>query len=366
MRRILTILTTAVMLIALLAGEAGCKRTPASVADTIPLYKPCYARNFELYTSADTSTVTLRRTAADTAVVKVKIGAGRIVCMSSTQIAMLDALGATDLIVGVSGLPYIANAAVHRNGVVDLGPMENVDYEALVALKPDLVLLYGIDGVSPMEARLNQLGIPYCYVQEFAEAHPLGKAEWIVPLGYMIGRGPQAEQVFDSIARAYHSLAESQQTTGGYRPTVMFNTPYNGVWYQPASQGYMATLVADAGLNYCFGGVQKDPASVRILDLEEAYVMADTTSVWLNVDLESLAELRSALPKFGSTPAVVQHHVWASNAKATEAGGNDFYERGTIRPDLVLADLIAIRLDAAPASTYTPASDTLNFYRRLK
>ena len=35
--------------------------------------------------------------------------AGRIVCMSSTHIAMLDAIGETGRVVGVSGIDYISN-----------------------------------------------------------------------------------------------------------------------------------------------------------------------------------------------------------------------------------------------------------------
>ena len=51
-------------------------------------------------------------------------GAQHIVCMSSSYIAMLDALGQVDRIVAVSGINYIANPYIlaHRDSLKDMGP----------------------------------------------------------------------------------------------------------------------------------------------------------------------------------------------------------------------------------------------------
>ena len=71
-------------------------------------------------------------------------GAQHIVCMSSSYIAMLDALGQVDRIVAVSGINYIANPYIlaHKDSIKDMGP--EINYELLLGLKPDVVLLYGI------------------------------------------------------------------------------------------------------------------------------------------------------------------------------------------------------------------------------
>ena len=51
----------------------------------------------------------------------IRAGAKRIVCMSSSYIAMLDAIGQTDRIVGVSGIDYVSNPYVlhikNRSGI---------------------------------------------------------------------------------------------------------------------------------------------------------------------------------------------------------------------------------------------------------
>lgn len=69
--------------------------------------------------------------------------AQRIVAMSSTHIAMLDAIGETARVVGVSGLDYISNPDIQarRDSIGDVGYEGNINYELLLSLDPDLVLL---------------------------------------------------------------------------------------------------------------------------------------------------------------------------------------------------------------------------------
>ena len=46
----------------------------------------------------------------------------------------------------------------------------------------DSVLLYGVNGASAMESKLEELDIPFMYVGDYLEESPLGKAEWMVVL----------------------------------------------------------------------------------------------------------------------------------------------------------------------------------------
>ncbi len=76
--------------------------------------------------------------------------ASRIVAMSSTHIAMLDAVGEAGRVVGVSGIDYISNPVIsaNRDSIGDVGYEGNINYELLISLDPDLVLLYGVNGAS--------------------------------------------------------------------------------------------------------------------------------------------------------------------------------------------------------------------------
>ena len=76
--------------------------------------------------------------------------AERIICMSSTHIAMLDAIGETGRVVGVSGIDYISNPDIQarRDSVGDVGYEGNINYELLLSLDPDLVLLLSLIHIS--------------------------------------------------------------------------------------------------------------------------------------------------------------------------------------------------------------------------
>lgn len=271
------------------------------------------------------------------------VPAGRIVAMSSTHIAMLDAIGETERIVGVSGIDFISNPEIRkrRDEIGDVGYDGNVNYERLLALEPDIVLLYGVNGASAMEGKLRELGIPFMYVGDYVEESPLGKAEWMVALGELTDRRRDAAERFSDTADAYNSLSNYVAGQGLEEPKVMLNTPYGDSWFMPPVQSYMATLISDASGEYIFKENNSD-SSVPI-DMEEAYRLTANAWRWINVsNVSSLDELKRLYPKFADTRPVVNEEVYTNTLRTTPEGGNDFYESGIVHPDLILCDLIKI------------------------
>lgn len=269
--------------------------------------------------------------------------ANRIVAMSSTHIAMLDAIGSADKIVGVSGIDYISNPKIlaRRDSIGDIGPETHADYELLLSLQPDIVLLYGVNGASGMEEKLRELGIPYMYVGDYLEQSPLGKAEWLVALSEITGQRDKGVKTFAEIPRRYNALKKRAAEAVGAAPKVMLNTPYNDTWFMPSTDNYSVRLIIDAGGDYIYNK-NTGNASAPI-DTEEAYLLASQADVWINPGMaRSLADVRSMAPKIADTPAFRSGNVFNNNLRSTAAGGNDYYESGIVRPDLVLRDLIKI------------------------
>lgn len=269
--------------------------------------------------------------------------AKRIVAMSSTHIAMLDAVDAVNAIVGVSGIDYISNTDIqsHRESIGDVGYEGNINYELLLSLNPDLVLLYGVNGASPMEGKLKELGIPFMYVGDYLEENPLGKAEWLVALSEVVGRRAEGRKVFAEIPARYNVLKQLVTDSVSDTPAVMLNTPYGDSWFMPSTESYAAKLIADAGGKLIY---QKNSGNTsEPIGLEEAYSLTSNADLWLNVGmLNSLEELKSLCPKFVDTPCVRRGLVWNNNARRNAAGGNDYFESGVVNPDLILRDLIKI------------------------
>ena len=269
--------------------------------------------------------------------------ASRIVAMSSTHIAMLDAVGEAGRVVGVSGIDYISNPVIsaNRDSIGDVGYEGNINYELLISLDPDLVLLYGVNGASSMEGKLNELGIPFMYVGDYLEESPLGKAEWMVALSEVVGKRTEGEQVFGGIPVRYNDLKKRVADTVLDAPSVMLNTPYGDSWFMPSTESYVARLVKDAGGDYIY---KKNTGNASLpIDLEEAYKLTSEADMWLNVGMaNSLDELRTSCPKFSDTRCFRNGSVWNNNLKTNVAGGNDYYESAVVNPDIILRDLVKI------------------------
>ena len=352
------------LLIVLLAACNG-KKT-ASISDfSNQLYTPEYASGFSIkgadgYESS-IITVTNPWQGADSITTQLFIARGgesapegftgqvlegdasRIVAMSSTHIAMLNAIGEAGRVVGVSGIDYISNPVIsaNRDSIGDVGYEGNINYELLISLDPDLVLLYGVNGASSMEGKLNELGIPFMYVGDYLEESPLGKAEWMVALSEVVGKRTEGEQVFGGIPVRYNDLKKRVADTVLDAPSVMLNTPYGDSWFMPSTESYVARLVKDAGGDYIY---KKNTGNASLpIDLEEAYKLTSEADMWLNVGMaNTLDELRTSCPKFSDTRCFRNGSVWNNNLKTNAAGGNDYYESAVVNPDILLRDLVKI------------------------
>lgn len=269
--------------------------------------------------------------------------ANRIVAMSSTHVAMLDAVGAANTIVGVSGLDYISNKDIQsrRDSVGDVGFEGNINYELLLSLDPDIVLLFGVNGANAMEGKLKESGIPYMYVGDYLEESPLGKTEWLVALSELIGKRDAGEKVFADIPVRYNALKQKVADAGLPKPSVMLNTPYGDSWFMPSTKSYAVQLIEDAGGSYIYG---KNTGNTSLpIDLEEAYLLASDADMWINIGMaNSLEEVARMCPKFTDTRCFRNGNVFNNNARANAAGGNDYWESAVVNPDILLRDLVKI------------------------
>lgn len=282
--------------------------------------------------------------------------AQRIVCMSSTHIAMLDALDKIDGVVGVSGKQYISNPKIIASSsfIPDVGYEGNMDYEALLSTNPDLVLLFSINGTSTLEPRLKEFGIPFLYVGDYVEEDPLGKAEWIIPIAETMGLRNKSEETFSEIAARYEKMKGLVKESNLRKPKVMVNLPFLDAWYMPSSNSYVARMIEDAGGEYIY---KKNTGSSSMpIDIEEALDLVSRADLWINTGtLNSLDELKNSYPKFNNTLCVKEGNIYNNNRIASPGGGNDCYESGVLHPDIILQDLITIfhpEISSAPLTYY--------------
>lgn len=354
---------------------------------TEEVYTPTYAKGFTIRHSAEdgATLITVQnpwqgaegiekmllidprgkfRTATNANLQRIEGEAARIVCLSSSHIAMLDALGQTERVVGVSGIDFITNDYIvkNRNRIGDVGYDNNMNYELLIALDADIVLLYGVEAENSIERKLYELGIPYLYIGEYVEQSPLGKAEWLITVAEITGQRAEGIAKFKRIEQDYNSLLErvAQHIANQPRPRVMINTPYRDSWVLPPQHSYITTLVSDAGGD-CYTSPGNGTASQPI-DIEQALIYAERADLWINVGgCNSLRELTDQNPRFAATAVVTKGLVYNNNARRTPQGGSDFWESGVVRPDLILKDLTTIFHPDVMGKEHT-----LYYYKQLK
>ncbi|ASC69534.1 hypothetical protein XM38_004610 [Halomicronema hongdechloris C2206] len=93
-------------------------------------------------------------------------------------------------------------------------------------------------------------------VAEYLEPSPLGQAEWLKFTALFFNQEAQAEAEFAAIATEYEALTRLTASIQA-RPTVLTGFSYDGTWYVPGGQSYVAQLLEDAGADYLWAEVEQ-------------------------------------------------------------------------------------------------------------
>jgi len=280
----------------------------------------------------------------------VQIPVRTVVTTSTAELPHLVTLDLVDRLVGHDDPDYVSSPEVRRRiaagQVREVGRETRLNLEILLAVDPELVLMSTLGGFeSGSDARLRQAGVAVAYVPSYLETTPLGTAEWILFTACFFNREDAAAGPFSEVAERYQELAALGRTARE-RPTVFTGAPIGDVWHVPGGESFMAHLVEDAGGRYLWDD-QPVAGSVP-LAIESVYERAENADFWLHPGLwGSLDALAAADERFTALAAFGQRRVYANDARMNEVGvqgvgGNDYWETGIARPDVVLADLLRI------------------------
>lgn len=317
--------------IALLVGLAGCRaKEKAAGAGEVPVE---YATGFKierlegggyLLTDGGGRTLLLLPRGQQSPkeyeqLPRVEIPVERVVVASTTQAALLRPLGELASVVGVATekehwyIPEIREgmeAGKIRLVGSGMGPL---DYEAVLALKPDLVFLYtGSPDTVQMLKKLEELKIPVAVENSHLEAHPLGRLEWIKFLAAFYGKLAAAEQYFEAAVKQAEEIQQAVAGVGS-RPKVLWGLIYQGKVYVPAGESYVARMIEMAGGDYLFKDLQGTGSST--VTLEEFYSRGREAQVFIsatmpNYGITSIAKLVEQEKRLGDLSVVREGKVW--------------------------------------------------------
>ncbi|KPM56213.1 ABC transporter substrate-binding protein [Frankia sp. R43] len=278
---------------------------------------------------------------------------------STTHLPLLVDLDRTGILTGVSSAASVVNkdirGRIDAGKVVEYAGNGQLDTEKVVTAAPDVLMTGGTD--DPAYQKLRDAGIPVVANAEWLESDPLGRAEWVKFMAAFTGDEEKAGKVFDQIEADYDAIVDKVPDSKPV-PTLI-GTMYQGTWYMPSGGSYVGKLLADAGASYPWSG-EKDTGSLE-LDFESVFTKSGDAKIWLaDGEWKTRGDITAEDARYGQFAAFRDGQVWSNNLVIGAGGGNDYWERGVTRPDLVLGDLAAIlHPDAFPNHTFA-------FYQQIK
>jgi iron complex transport system substrate-binding protein len=272
----------------------------------------------------------------------IQIPVTRVDAESTTQLPDFDLLGSTDALVGVADSAQVSTpSVVARIKAGDISQFEangTLNTEQVIATAPNLFLTQGVQNKS--YATLQASGVKVVADADWLSGTPLARAQWIEFVSLFLNKEAAATAQYDKIATAYNKLVALASTVTT-RPTVLEGDEYQGTWYAAGGASYVAAELKDAGANYIYAS-NTSTGSIDV-SIEDILKNGGGAQFWVDANAwTSLAQAKKSDPRYASLAAYKSDSVWTNSKDVNAGGGNDYYEEGVVRPDLVLADLIAI------------------------
>ena len=336
-------------------GKTGAEG-PAPVADTIRFARNLHIEYYDDYISVKIRDPwdTLRQRQnyilvnrdkplpatlpADGTVIRIPVG--KAVIYTSVHTAIAEELGALDRVCGVCEPQYITSPEVlkriNEGTIADLGMSTSPNVEKIIDIGTEMII------ASPFEnsgyGAAEKLGIPIVEAADYMENHPLGRTEWVLFYGLLLGCREDAEKVFADTERHYFEL-KALSAGCQNRPTVLLERKYGNSWAVPSGESYIGVMHADAGADYIF---RDYPGAKSVhLTFEDVYDRAGEADFWF-MKYDTKAPLTYGILKQEYEPYAnfrpwKEHRIFACNTITST-----YYDDITLHPDLVLEDLIAI------------------------
>lgn len=269
----------------------------------------------------------------------------RMLISTSVHCALYEELGCADNIAGVCDpnyiyLPFIQDG-LKSGKVKDCGSSMQPDVEKVVDLQPDAIFVSPYQG-SNGYGKIAELGIPIIEVADYMEVSPLGRAEWMIFYGMLVGKEKEARELFAEVEKQYLEQKESAHGENVKScPTVMMDKMVQATWYVPGGESTIGQLLKDANSKYVFAD-DKSSGSLE-KSYEQVLDAAINADVWL---------MRCASEGGGeyNKETLLKENEKYSQFKAFKSGeiyGCDtntskFFEETPFHPERLLKDFVSI------------------------
>ncbi len=269
-----------------------------------------------------------------------------IVCMSTTHVGMIAALGKGNLIKGLSGVSFVYDpeiSAMTKKGMVsEVGYETSMNQELIIKLSPDIVMMYGIGSESAGHVnKIREMGIKIMFNGDYLETEPLAKAEWIKLFGSLFCKEELADSIFQAEMLEYSRIKNIVRNSKKPAPSVLLGLPFKETWYVSPGNSFVSKLIEDAGGNY----IWKNTVSAMSMPygLENVYIAAMNADYWLNIGtVTGSSEIGRVDKRLTDLKSFKNGNLYNNNKRINSSGGNDYWESGAVKPHLILMDMASI------------------------
>lgn len=270
----------------------------------------------------------------------------KIICMSTTHIAMIEAIGEANTIAGVSGTDFIYSPVLLKNvadgSLVDVGYESSLNKELILKLSPDIIMIYGIGSESAgYVGKIKELGIKVIINADYLETDPLSRTEWLKLFGTLYEKQEIADSIFQAESDEYDSIRKLIKEKSGRKPKVLLGLPFKDTWNISPGNSFISTMIGDAGGDYLWSDTKS--AISMPLGIENVYLRGMNAEYWLNISsVNAKKEILNIDGRLADLPSYKNGNLYNNNNRITPAGGNDYWESGSVTPHLLLKDIAAI------------------------
>ena len=270
----------------------------------------------------------------------------KMVCMSTTHVGMISALGEENSIKGISGADFLYSSSLKDrfiNGeIAEVGYETNINHEIIIKISPDLLMMYGIAGESASHInKMQELGFKIMLNGDYLETDPLAKAEWIRLFGALYCREEKADSIFNSVAENYNRTKTIVSAKSTERPTVLLGLPFKDTWFISPGNSFVSRLIEDAGGSYIWKNTVSETSMPY--GLENVYAQAINADFWINIGtVKRKSEISLVDKRLRDLRCYINGNMYNNNKRVSAAGGNDYWESGAVNPDIVLMDIASV------------------------
>lgn len=230
--------------------------------------------------------------------IRLKHEARRIITLAPHIVEQLFAIGAGDRIVGTVSYSDYPEAATT---IPEVGSYESFDLEAIIALKPDLVIGWLSGNSSAQLAQLKDFGIPLFFdkprrVDDIATN--------IERLGVVTGNRRQAAEVAAKFREGFRRLAQRYQSKR--RVTLFYQ-----LWHQPLMTINGEQIIDDI-LTLCGGeNIFRELTALTPVVSREAVIAADPEVIITSGMKDARPESHDEWKRWGLIRAVSGGHLYS-------------------------------------------------------